>query len=484
MSSEYINSEYGLLNKNLDCDKLSNLCVDKQGVQTGPFGSQLHQKDYVPEGTPIITVEHLGDNRITTQNMPFVSDADRERLAKYSLKDGDIVFSRVGSVDRRALVRGNEDGWLFSGRCLRVRVNRDIIDPTYLSYFFGLEGFKKYIRSIAVGATMPSINTKILSEIPIYYPSLNTQKEIAKILTSIDDKLELNNRINQTLELTARAIFKSWFVDFDPVKAKAEAIEKGEDPELAAMQVISGKNLNEVLNLPKTKQEELKGIALQFPSSFEKSELGEIPLGWNVKTFKQVIKKYVDNRGKTPPVESSGIPLLEVKHLPQTGMLPNLNTEKYVSQETYETWFRAHVESGDTLISTVGTVGRLCFVSDNVIFTIAQNILGLRFDTEFVSPLYMYQLMKGHRFTHDVDARLVITVQKSIKRKDLNTIEILQPPIQLQKKYESYITPLIHHQQKLENQSLISLRDTLLPKLLSGELTLPTAEAQIEEATA
>jgi len=94
--------------------------------------------------------------------MPCVSDEDKARLSKYCLQEGDIVFSRVGSVDRRALVRQEEDGWLFSGRCLRVRVDKAKIDPVYLSYFFGLEGFKKYIKSIAVGATMPSLIQKSL----------------------------------------------------------------------------------------------------------------------------------------------------------------------------------------------------------------------------------------------------------------------------------------------------------------------------------
>ena len=129
------------------------------------------EKDYVSVGTPIITVEHLGDNRILYEDVPHVSDHDRERLSKYILHDGDIVFSRVGSVDRRALVKGAESGWLFSGRCLRVRPDPNKIDSDYLSYFFGLPSFKEHIRAIAVGATMPSLNTQILSDIVIPHAS-------------------------------------------------------------------------------------------------------------------------------------------------------------------------------------------------------------------------------------------------------------------------------------------------------------------------
>ena len=169
MKTDYKFVEYGRFSSEFEYSQLFQLCIEKNGVQTGPFGSQLHKEDYVAQGTPIISVEHLGDNRIIHIDTPFVTDDDKNRLQKYQMKEGDIIFSRVGSVDRRALVRKDEDGWLFSGRCLCVRVDKTKINPTYLSYFFGLESFKKYIRGIAVGATMPSINTKILSDVPFYF---------------------------------------------------------------------------------------------------------------------------------------------------------------------------------------------------------------------------------------------------------------------------------------------------------------------------
>lgn len=203
---------YGLVNDDLEVDTLENLCVSG-GIQTGPFGSQLHQKDYLPVGTPIITVEHLGENRVLHQDLPRVSDADKERLSRYVMRKGDIIFSRVGSVDRRALVRDEEDGWLFSGRCLRVRPDNTKIDSDYLSWFFGLETFKDYIRRIAVGATMPSLNTELLSNVPVTFPPLPEQRAIAEVLGALDDKIELNRRMNRTLEAIARAVFRHWFVE-------------------------------------------------------------------------------------------------------------------------------------------------------------------------------------------------------------------------------------------------------------------------------
>ena len=213
---------YGSFSSGFKESLLVDLCVSESGIQTGPFGSQLHQKDYVPFGTPIMTVEHLGENRIIHQDLPRVSDFDRDRLSKYTLRRGDIVFSRVGSVDRRGLVRESEEGWLFSGRCLRVRPDPTKIDPGYLSYFFGLATFKEYVRSIAVGATMPSLNTQILSSLPIIHPSMPEQRTIAHFLGTLDNKIELNRRMTETFEVMARALFKDWFVDFGPVRAKMD----------------------------------------------------------------------------------------------------------------------------------------------------------------------------------------------------------------------------------------------------------------------
>ena len=179
-------------------------------IQTGPFGSQLHKEDYVEIGTPIVTVEHLGNRTFTEQNLPKVSDNDKERLKKYILSTGDIVFSRVGSVDRCSYVDKRHNGWMFSGRCLRVRPTQDI-DSLYLYYYFCLESTRQFVRNIAVGATMPSINTKLLGEVPINVPDMLAQKKISGILSSIDDKIELNNKINENLQQQTQAIYQEWF---------------------------------------------------------------------------------------------------------------------------------------------------------------------------------------------------------------------------------------------------------------------------------
>lgn len=155
-------------------------------VKTGPFGSTLHESDYVREGTPIITVEHLGDQGIEHFNLPMVSDQDKYRLRNYTLIKDDIVFSRVGSVDRNSLIKTTEEGWLFSGRLLRIRTQDKRIHSPFLSYYFKTEDFKNRIRSVAVGQTMASLNTQIINNIEIAFPSFPEQRAIAEALSDVD----------------------------------------------------------------------------------------------------------------------------------------------------------------------------------------------------------------------------------------------------------------------------------------------------------
>ena len=153
----YKSTDIGVIPEDWEVSKLSLV----SNVKTGPFGSALHEKDYVEDGIPIITVEHLGEPRVIHRDLPMVSDFDKKRLKAYELKIDDIVFSRVGSVDRNSLITDKEDGWLFSSRLLRIRPSKKQIFSTFLSYFFHYEPSKQRIRSVAVGQTMPSLNTQI-----------------------------------------------------------------------------------------------------------------------------------------------------------------------------------------------------------------------------------------------------------------------------------------------------------------------------------
>ena len=181
---------------------------------------------------------------------------------------------------------------MFSGRCLRVRPNSNYIDAAFLSYFFGLPAFKEHIRAVAVGATMPSLNTQILSDISVPHPeSLEEQRSIAHVLRTLDDKVELNRQMNRTLEEMARALFKSWFVDFDPVHAKATLKDHATTrPHVGSDWTVERARAYLDRMDP--------NIAALFPDRFVDSELGPIPEGWEVKDLGE---SFILTMGQSPP---------------------------------------------------------------------------------------------------------------------------------------------------------------------------------------
>ena len=451
IDSAWRETVYGRLPADFCENSLANLCHDDNGVQTGPFGSQLHQKDYVRTGTPILTVEHLGENRVIHQDLPHVSDYDKERLSKYTLRKGDIVFSRVGSVDRRALVREAEDGWLFSGRCLRVRPDPDKIDSGYLSYFFGWASFQEYIRSIAVGATMPSLNTQILSDVVIPYPSLPEQRAIAHVLGTLDDKIELNRRMNETLEAMARALFKSWFIDFDPVRAKMA----GHDP-----------------GLP-------KHLADLFPNHLADSELGPIPEGWEVKRIEDIAERVAmgpfGSSIKVSTFVDQGIPVISGQHL--KGMLLDDDEYRFISQEHADKLEKANVRRGDVIFTHAGSIGQVSCIPLNSQFeryVISQRQFYMRCDDSKISPLFIVHFFKTPEGQHKLLANTSSTGVPSISRPVtyLRSIKLCLPPKSLWYRFSEIVGGL-HLKTEwttAESRTLATQRDTLLPKLISGEI--------------
>ncbi len=395
---------------------------DVADVQTGPFGSQLHKENYVKRGTPIVTVEHLGNKWFTSQNLPMVSDEDKMRLAKYCSQEGDVIFSRVGSVDRCSYVSKKYSGWLFSGRCLRVRPCSGI-NPEYLYYFLTNEGTKQYIRNIAVGATMPSINTKLLNEVPIKIPSLADQHHIASILSSLDRRIELNNKINADLEEMAQAIFKNWFVDFEPFK--------------------DGK--------------------------FVDSELGMIPEGWKVGRLTDVIKLMPGGTPKTSESlywDNGTIPFFSPKDVNGVYCFA---TEKHIT-ETGLNKCSSNLYPKDTIFITCrGTVGKVCLAACDMAMNQSNYAIKA---IDGYSQYYVFFLVKS------VVERLIKksngAVFSAITSKDFDE-EILIPS---QKAVEDFTNVIDGFFRRIftigtENSRLSLLRDTLLPRLMSGELEVP-----------
>ncbi|WP_206673603.1 restriction endonuclease subunit S [Pseudactinotalea terrae] len=189
---------------------LADLVAEAGGdIQTGPFGSQLHAADYVLDGTPSVMPQNIGDNRIDPAGIARVSRSDMERLGRYWLMAGDIVYSRRGDVERRALVRPENDGWLCGTGCLRVRIaNHHVHDPAYVSYALGDPDTRAWITRHAVGATMLNLNTSILGAVPLRVPAIGEQRAIAEVLGALDDKIAANDRLNSTSHDLLEAEFR------------------------------------------------------------------------------------------------------------------------------------------------------------------------------------------------------------------------------------------------------------------------------------
>lgn len=186
---------------------------DVSEIKTGPFGSTLHANDYVEDGIPIVTTEHFksGSLPTTKSGIPQVSDYDYHRLKSYILEKGDIVFSRVGSVDINALVTSTQEGWLFSGRVLRVRLEKSYYGY-FMHYLLETTSVKNNVLSRAVGQTMPSINTEILKDTPIVISRDDSeQKKIGEFFKNLDDRIALQQQHITLLKESKQGFLQKMF---------------------------------------------------------------------------------------------------------------------------------------------------------------------------------------------------------------------------------------------------------------------------------
>lgn len=368
------------------------LLAEVADIQTGPFGSQLHKKDYVASGRPIVTVEHLGKRAFTRQNLPFVSEFDAERLKKYQMKHGDVIFSRVGSVDRCSYAEKRNEGWLFSGRCLRIRPKKSI-DPEFLYYYLSSKAIKDFVRNIAVGATMPSINTTLMGEIPIPAISLDRQRAIACIMSSLDIKLQANAKLNGYLEELADSLFKRRFGELpdNAFLSDVADITMGQSP--------AGSSYNE------------NGVGTVFYQ-------GRAEFGW-----------------------------------------------RYPSQRLSTTEPKRMARRGDVLMSVRAPVGDLNIAFEDC--CIGRGLAAIHSE----HPSFCLYLMRSLHSKLDA-FNGEGTVFGSINGGALKSLPIAQPKtreIQAFEKEASHIDALIRGKE-LQSRLLTTLRDTLLPRLMSGEI--------------
>ena len=406
--------------------------------QTGPFGSQLHEEDYVSEGTPIVTVEHLGDINFTHQNLPFVSEADTKRLSKYILIEGDIVFSRVGSIDRNVYVDKNHEGWMFSGRCIRVRADKNKVNPRYLSYYFKQNSFKKMMMNLAVGATMPSLNTKIMNSIELDLLPRENQDKIANILSAIDDKIQINNQINQELEAMVKTLYDYWFVQFDFPDQNGKPYKS------------SGGKM--VYN-PELKR--------------------EIPEGWGVEKLGELIEL---ERGvtyaKSDIVEKTtkdAIGVLRATNI--TSNVMDLNDLVYLAKDKINN--KQIIKQNETLI--VMSSGSKEHLGKNAI-NYYEEVIGFGAFCSKIVPKkyinYINMFLQSSEFKGYLLKQSMGTNINNLTNSDILDCKIILPNNDILDKFENMVEKNIKliSNNYIQNQELTQLRDWLLPMLMNGQV--------------
>jgi type I restriction enzyme S subunit len=431
---------------------LGVICQEGGGdIQTGPFGSQLHASDYVLSGIPSIMPANIKEGRVSEEGIARISEADATRLSKYLTKAGDIVYSRRGDVERCALIRKREEGWLCGTGCLRVRPGSGVVDPDFCSHFLSHPETKEWISRHAVGATMPNLNTQILSALPVLLPSLQEQKAIAHILGTLDDKIELNRKTNETLEAMAKALFKSWFVDFDPVRAKAEGRPTGLPAEISDL----------------------------FPDSFEDSKLGEIPSGWKVAEIDQIINLKKDSIDPSCAPDEAfdhySIPAFDSGRYPAKELGSSIKSQKFLvsgedllvsklNPSTSRVWIPFSASSRRAISSTEFLVCR------------ALNDVGRAFAYCLACSDSIVEAMTGL-------AGGTSNSHQRIRPGDFLALACCTGSEKARSAFAEVAEPLLTKSLALrtESKSLSSTRDTLLPKLISGEICIPDAEKLLEE---
>lgn len=444
-------------------------------------------------GYPFLSFKDVFHNYFIPNKLSqLVESSEKERKA-CSILRGDVFLTRTSEtmheLGMSCVAIKNYDSASFNGFTKRLRKVNDCVYevfPEYIGYYFRSGHFRKQMLALSSMSTRASLNNEMLGRLSLLLPPIKIQTGIAEVLKVLDDKAAVNKIINQTLEQMAQALFKSWFVDFEPVKAKIASLEEGgsqEDATLAAMSAISGKDTDALVVFEHEHPEqyaELKATAELFPSAMQDSELGEIPEGWNVSN----IKDNVDVRDGThasPKASDSGYHLVTSKNI-TSGYLERRGCY-YISDADYnDVNKRSRVSCGDILISMIGTVGALYFVAENNVDYAIKNIGLIRTSERHDLQAFIFYHLKSKEGANYIQSRLAGTTQKYLSLKQLREIPLVMPTQDVLAAFnKKTFLREIHANQEIA-ETLASIRDTLLPKLLSGEITLPEAEQAVSEA--
>ncbi len=402
-------------------------------------------------------------------------DHEEER---YSIRDGDLIVCEGGEPGRCAIWRGNAP-MKIQKALHRVRTKTGL-DKYFLYYWFLRAGSTGTLEPFFTGTTIKHLTGKALAELRIPLPPIKLQCEVAKVLRSLDSKIEINRRINQTLEAMAQAIFKSWFVDFDPVKAKIAAKQEGRDPLLAAMSAISGKPEAELDALPSEQYEQLSATAALFPDEMEESELGEIPKGWQHSTIgaEVTVCGGATPNTKEPEFWNGGKHCWATPKDLSTLKFPVLlDTKRKITDAGLAKISSGLLPAGTVLLSSRAPIGYLAIAEIST--AINQGFIAMKCDGVLPNVFVLQWCRKSmDAIVSNANGSTFQEINKSNFR-PISVVVPSEPVLATFKKSAELLYQQLRENER-QSRTLANLRDTLLPKLLSGELSIENLSLESE----
>jgi type I restriction enzyme S subunit len=393
----------------------------------------------------------------------YGSNGEIGRADVTNAPEGTLVVGRVGSYCGSVHYSPNKC-WVTDNAI--IGSSRSQKDARF--WFYKLASLD--LNNYRAGSGQPLLNQKILNSIQVSIPASEDDRfRIAKMLAAFDEKIDLNHRINQNLDAMAQALFKSWFVDFDPVKAKIIAIQEGRDPLRAAMSAISGKTDAELDALPPEQYKQLATTAALFPEVLVESELGGIPEGWLLSTLGEQCV-YL-NRGISPKyIEEGGVLVLNQKCIRDFSLDSSKGRRHDPNQRSVS---GRELQVGDVLVNStgVGTLGRVAQVLWLDEETIVDSHVTVVRSGSSLNSAYLGQWFVTKQ--PDIEAMGEgSTGQTELSRGKLADMSILVPDLAVLGAFASVVAPLQSLVSALNRESLVlqEARDALLPRLLSGEL--------------
>ena len=442
-------------------------------------GAVFKSQDYQKQGVGIVRVSDFEGDSISLDNIYYISNEIADKNKKVRLKPYDVVITTVGATAGNFIrIPVEADGYLLNQNTVRLRTKENNKwDQIYLFYALKYKNFQEFLLLGAQGSAQPSIVLDQILDAEIAYP--DNRREIAKKLFSMDQKIHLNTQINQTLEQIAQALFKSWFVDFDPVRAKVQALSDGlslEQAELAAMQAISGKTPEELTALSQTQPEryaELAETAKAFPCEMVEVDGVEVPKGWKQITLSEICEMQNGYAFKSSEWTDSGIPVIKIGSI-QSKIL-TVEGNGFVSEDNLSLRSNFVLNDGDIAIGLtgayVGKVGRMPANKKAMLNQRVAKFLAKRINESETFYSFIYMNVIQEEFKNFVDFTAQGSAQPNISTKDILKYPLLLANNEVHLAFEKLLKKILDKSifNSYQNEILSNSRDLLLPRLLDGE---------------